>query len=253
MITWNKNARRQGALIVEIGAGDGRQAATTARLGYRVISIDASKSNLALGRSIYDQYNTNDTKPNANGFPTGTFTQIHSAVSNYNGTAKFFAMSGMGRLLDGDKGSVTNAENPKWSQQVQVPVNRLDDLVQERPWILKIDVEGHELAVLQGAKNLLALKPRIIILEFNPVMMDWSAHTDAVDVLLLLHDLGYELYDGQISEPRRKGFVAKYGSMNRPTDFRQLVDWFKQSKEFDWWGSWTDILAILPPTWPTTL
>ena len=50
--------------------------------------------------------------------------------------------AGMGRLLDGDKNSVTHEDNPKWGQKVEVPVNRLDDLVQEKPWILKIDVEG---------------------------------------------------------------------------------------------------------------
>ena len=106
---------------------------------------------------------------------------------------------------------------------------------------------GHEFSVLSGATELLRQKPPIIIVEFNPVMMEWSAGHDAYEVLLLLHKLGYILYDGQISEPAKKGFLSKYGSLNRPNDFRELVDWFKKSKEFDWWGSWTDILAILPP------
>ena len=54
------------------------------------------------------------------------------------------SMSGMGRLLDAeDKKAATNPDNPKWGHNTDtVPVNRLDDLVKEVPWILKIDVEG---------------------------------------------------------------------------------------------------------------
>ena len=75
---------------------------------------------------------------------------------------------------------------------------------------------------------------------------EWSAHSDAVEVLELLHGLGYDVYDSQISEPLRKGFVRRYGSFHRPTGFRENVEWLKLSRNFDWWGSWTDIVAILP-------
>eukprot|EP00667_Euglena_gracilis_P012080 EG_transcript_12371 len=239
--TWSKEARRNHSLIVEVGAGDGRQAATTAKLGYRVISVDANKNNLALGETIFKSVVQNGTID-------GNLTRIWSAVANYTGEAKFWSMSGMGRLLDSaDNKSMTHKDNPKWAGRAEtVPVNRLDDLVREVPWILKIDVEGHELGVMQGATRLLRQRPKIVIFEFNPVMMEWSAGSDPYVLLKLMHDLGYELYDGQISEPAKKGFVAKYGSMYRPTGFRALVDYFRRSKEFDWWGSWTDILAVLP-------
>ena len=92
MVTWQKKARASNTLIVEIGAGDGRQAATTARLGYRVISIDANRQNLALGQKIYQ--NMKDSNANSTD-KIGNVTQIWSAVSNYSGSAKFWAMSGL--------------------------------------------------------------------------------------------------------------------------------------------------------------
>ena len=43
-------------------------------------------------------------------------------------------------------------------------------------------------------------------------MMQWAQGDDAYDVLKLLHDAGYVLYDSAVSEPYKRGFMAKYGS-----------------------------------------
>jgi len=45
---------------------------------------------------------------------------------------------------------------------------RIDDLVSEKPYILKIDIEGHEPAAFKGAHRMLhALKPKHILMEYR--------------------------------------------------------------------------------------
>jgi FkbM family methyltransferase len=70
----------------------------------------------------------------------------------------------------------------------EVAVQRLDDLVGERPvGLLKIDVEGHEPAVLRGARDLLAAgRVRDVVFEDHEVYPD--ACTE------LLQACGYELF-----------------------------------------------------------
>eukprot|EP01012_Entosiphon_sulcatum_P008069 TRINITY_DN14252_c0_g1_i2.p2 TRINITY_DN14252_c0_g1~~TRINITY_DN14252_c0_g1_i2.p2 ORF type:complete len:158 (+),score=20.11 TRINITY_DN14252_c0_g1_i2:610-1083(+) len=112
----------------------------------------------------------------------------------------------MGRLLDStNTSSRTHPQNWKQSfrssQQFQVNVTLLDDLVQEVPFVLKIDVEGNELKVLQGAPKLLAARPPVIIIEFNPAMMEWSQGDSAVEVLLLLHNHGTQRHGAVFISP----------------------------------------------------
>jgi len=235
----NRAAQKDNALIVEVGVGDGRQAVATASLGFRVISIDGSRKSIGQGKNFLRD--AKDVK--------GNITWIISAVGDRKGEVSFWDFGrGVGRMLnDSDPEAATHKDNPKWkAHRVTVPLNKLDDLVDEVPYILKIDVEGHELAVLRGAAQMLARKPPIVILEFNPAMMEWSAHDDAYDLLELLDGYGYDLYDASISEPAKKGFASHYGTYHRPTEYRQLVDWLKLSKKWDWWGSWTDIVALSP-------
>jgi FkbM family methyltransferase len=239
-------ARAAGALVVEVGAGDGKQAVETAALGYTVLSIDGSRGAVGQGRNLQRA-----ATRAAGGALRGSLQWVHSAVGDRTGTATFLEHGGgIGRLLDaGDPAAVTHRDNPKWKgAKVTVPLNTLDDLLGNRtPYILKIDVEGHELNVLRGASGVLSRWPAIIILEFNPAMMRWSAGADAGDLLELLHSLGYDLYDAAISEPGHKGFLQRYrGAHHRPTGFRELVDWFNLSTRWDWWGAWTDIVALRP-------
>ena len=69
---------------------------------------------------------------------------------------------------------------------------RLDDLGLDRVDWLKIDVEGHEMAVLSGAQRLIARNPRIrLIVEFTPERGDF----DADEFLRLLEGFEFEGMD----------------------------------------------------------
>jgi FkbM family methyltransferase len=77
-----------------------------------------------------------------------------------------------------------------------VPVTTLDtaltDLTHTSRTVLKIDVEGHELAVLEGARRLLESHRPTIIIEINPTSAR-AARYSTDDLLGLLHRAGYEI------------------------------------------------------------
>jgi FkbM family methyltransferase len=73
-----------------------------------------------------------------------------------------------------------------------VEIRKLDDVVREsagfRPTMLRMDVEGAELMVLEGAQTVLEkYKPRLFI-EFHPFLVGWRAIRRALSGL---RDLGY--------------------------------------------------------------
>lgn len=100
---------------------------------------------------------------------------------------------------------------------VTVPVKTLDDVVDLEVDVLKIDVEGHEMAVLDGAPRLLSnAPPRLIVIE---VQGDLLVHAGVTPEALVarIESLGYRSVDGD-------GFLGR-GFVERPlpSDFFETV------------------------------
>lgn len=75
-------------------------------------------------------------------------------------------------------------------QTIKVPVKRLDDLRLDNVGLIKIDVEGHELAVLRGAVDTLRRNRSTIVVEAEE-----RHHANAVaDITTLLTGLDYQGY-----------------------------------------------------------
>jgi FkbM family methyltransferase len=75
-------------------------------------------------------------------------------------------------------------------QSIDVPVKRLDDLHLDDIGLIKIDVEGHELAVLRGAVDTITRNRPAILVEAEE-----RHHANAVgEVTALLTELGYSGY-----------------------------------------------------------
>ncbi len=73
---------------------------------------------------------------------------------------------------------------------IEVDVVRLDDVISEPVDILKIDVEGFESEVLQGAQQLIADNPGIdIVLELNPAALG-AAGSSVAEMLALVPGVG---------------------------------------------------------------
>ena len=113
------------------------------------------------------------------------------ALSNQLAEISFFQDT-----LTSATGCVAGKEKP-WIEQylkgsvneIRVKTNTLDSVTQEEktPSLIKIDVEGHEIEVLQGSSNTLTkARPLLIIESFPPKQST---------VLSLLHEFGYRSID----------------------------------------------------------
>ena len=102
---------------------------------------------------------------------------------------------------------VASAQDPGWAT-VSVPVVRLDDALDDRPFALgKLDVEGNELAALQGAEaHLRRADPPVWQVEILENQLE-QAGTTSEALRGLLHDHGFSLavYEPDRSEMRYLG------------------------------------------------
>ena len=114
-----------------------------------------------------------------------------SALSNKAGEASFFQdtlTSATGCVGGNDKPWIELYLNGS-SNEIRVKTKTLESVVIESrtPSLIKIDVEGHEVEVLQGGRNVLCeAKPLLIIESFPPKQST---------VLSLLNELGYRSMD----------------------------------------------------------
>jgi hypothetical protein len=83
------------------------------------------------------------------------------------------------------------------TERREVPVVRLDDAVLERglrgPYVLKVDVEGAELSVLDGAARILE-ETEVVLLEVRLFELLPGA-AQLHDVIPYMHERGFVAYD----------------------------------------------------------
>ena len=123
---------------------------------------------------------------------------------------------------------VTNNEDQPDAQRTVMV--RLDSFLEgQRVDLLKIDAEGYEIHILQGACELLEQHehaPRMICIEVHPSV--WSKHgVDGAMLLELLRRAGYEVYD---TDGRRVAAIGDYGEIfaYRAGEYRE---WFKHEAQ----------------------
>ncbi len=138
-------AVKPGDVVYDVGAHYGYYALLASALAGpsgKVLALEPSPSNLPYLRAHVELNRCTNV------------TVVETAISNYDGTARFENRTGSGRAHLSPKGLV------------EVPVTSLDALTQTQPLpdIMKIDVEGAEMEVLNGAKQLIARsKPAIFL------------------------------------------------------------------------------------------
>jgi FkbM family methyltransferase len=111
------------------------------------------------------------------------------AVSNRNGRTTLRApVIGWGRSTVEPQNTLAGLRDESAAvREIDVPMVRLDDMDLPDPAFIKIDVEGHELAVLEGAQALLARARPVLMME----MEDRHAPGTRAVILDLLAGLGY--------------------------------------------------------------
>lgn len=98
---------------------------------------------------------------------------------------------------------------------VEVNVSTLDEVLRGRePSMMKIDVEGYELPVLKGAKNLLKNKfLRIIILELNDSGLKYGYDNESIVSFLSNYGFVAQSYDVQSKTLTKKEYFSWTGNV----------------------------------------
>jgi FkbM family methyltransferase len=86
-------------------------------------------------------------------------------------------------------GHVHNAENHTVQRVC------LDDVIQDTINFVKLDVEGHEPAVIRGMLSIISKHKPIILSEINEYWLRTCSHSSAAEYVGLLTSLGYEVFD----------------------------------------------------------
>lgn len=162
-----------GATVVDVGANIGYNTVHAARRTGsrgRVVAVEPTPDNLeVLRRNLDDSGCTNVTvEPVAVGKAAGSRDLfVRGDVSAVN---SFFPESCYAHV----------------TRVLPVPVVRLDDLVDGKVDVVKIDVEGAELEVLEGMARLLAAPRIALIVEWHPLLQQMAGFApDALPQWLL--------------------------------------------------------------------
>ena len=177
------NDVHKGDVIADIGAYIGFYAVAfakrTGRAG-KVVAFEPDPSNFsALRENI--SLNKVETR----------IELVNLAVADKKGQIKF---SAEGNSIS----SVAPDNKPNAGKQIKVETVALDEYFENRKVdIIKIDVEGYELQVLRGAKNILQRRdsaPRAVFIEVHPYAWDNFGSTDK-EIVSLLTEAGYKIID----------------------------------------------------------
>jgi FkbM family methyltransferase len=169
---------RNNSLLVDVGAS----------LGQYTRAMCQAVRNSDLYAIEADPIRVEQLKRNCQEWGQGSTNKLavlHMALTDHTGEASFF-------VTNSDvSGSLTPHKTPcpvEW-EEITIPSSTLDQLFPERcPDFIKIDVEGAELAVLRGAKRILAQNDTIFLIELH----DWPSGSHRADeVRRLMRSAGY--------------------------------------------------------------
>jgi FkbM family methyltransferase len=109
------------------------------------------------------------------------------ALSDRSGEGELFVPTG-GRGTEGVSSLVAPAAGGPERKRIQVPLGRLDDFAFTSVGFVKIDVEGHELQVLAGARKTISEQMPTVLVE-----IEQRFHREPIsDVFEAVTSLGYE-------------------------------------------------------------
>lgn len=170
---------QDGMQVVDIGANIGLYTLLFAKLVGNAGRVFAFEPEPSLFSALCDNCATNNV---LNVFP------FQIAAGDSNGRAKFqrsIFNSGDNRL----------GETKIDGKPIEVEVARLDDLLPVRNvQFIKLDVQGHELAALNGMQEVIASSPDVrVFFEFSPGGLQ-AANTPPETLLNFFRERGFQLY-----------------------------------------------------------
>jgi FkbM family methyltransferase len=139
----------EDAVTVDVGANCGLYTRQLARLSRQVHAFEPSRQMARLLRRT-----------------SASNVSVHEiALSDHDGDAELFIPQGDNGLVHGLASLEPRTESSTELVSTQVPTARLDAVVHQDVAFVKIDVEGHELNVLNGAVELLERSQPVFLVE----------------------------------------------------------------------------------------
>ena len=178
-------------LIIDVGAFDGSDSIQYAKSGHRVLSFEPSPSKISRIVSNFVREGV-----------TNQVQLYEVALGNQDTIRKFQVSDAIDptemKFMGPHHGSAQDSFAVPWTKNVRtvnVRVRRLDDVLDElgerNVLMLKIDAQGFDFEVLQGADRLISEhRARIVTFEFAPGLMPRKLET-ANSLLRFLHQRGY--------------------------------------------------------------
>ena len=174
-----------GATVFDIGAHIGDRTGSFLRLGARVVAVDPQPLPFRALRLLYGQCPRATLLDVAVGATEGqTDLLLNTSNPTVATLAEDFVAAAAG---------APGWEGQTWDKRVQVPVTTLDALVDRygEPAFVKIDVEGHEAAVLYG------LSTALPCLSFEMTTIQRAAAIACIDRLSALAPYRFNLSIGE--------------------------------------------------------
>ena len=221
--------------IVEVGAHDGTEARLAVNSGYQVVSFEPNPT-------LFEKLH------NYTGAAKSSVVFHNMACSDTDGHMQFCIIKGAGST---SSHLMTPKDRHRCGGRLQsVPVTTLNTFFPHLPdiYVLKVDTEGFDGLVLQGASKLLSgRKVQTIILEFNPKTMIMRTGVDPVGLLGWLDCLGFALHPltvHTVGHRQRLPFYKKVARDSIAAGAQAYVRTLVRYGQRHAIGIWTDILAI---------
>eukprot|EP01012_Entosiphon_sulcatum_P066797 TRINITY_DN96191_c0_g1_i1.p1 TRINITY_DN96191_c0_g1~~TRINITY_DN96191_c0_g1_i1.p1 ORF type:complete len:403 (-),score=57.93 TRINITY_DN96191_c0_g1_i1:70-1245(-) len=193
-------------VVVECGTSGGNEAAELSHHA-RVYAFEANPANVAHINDVLKK----EAVP-------GKVNFRHAACGNVSGTIDLY-------IPHGNTGSqVASLASQAWwsgsTRKVTVPIVRLSDVIHEHVTMLKIDVQGAEPDVIDGAIDLIRnYGVDVIHMEWQPYLQVKN-NRDPVAFLKMVYDLGYHCFEcrylRKVQSPNRDFWNFTYNNFITP-------------------------------------
>jgi FkbM family methyltransferase len=187
-----KNARGTRSLVVDIGLDAGEEFFHAVNAGFEVVGFEANPGSFQKLASKCKAIPMCQVIDNIDQVKLplqrehGTSYLIQGAVGKERGTVDFFP--------NGPTGTSSIPKHIPTEKIIQIPVISLDEVIQEDVYILKIDTQGFDYFVLQGARNLFqSFTVRQVITEMDALLLGRN-NVKPVDHMSQLHEYGMQCF-----------------------------------------------------------
>jgi FkbM family methyltransferase len=198
VLRWIAEALHPGDVFFDVGAHQGWMSMIAARQTGRTGKVVAFEPSASLVEFLSYHKRMNRLSQ---------LDIVPKAVSNTDGTGIPFFLVGNGNSFMNSLFGTNPPLPPQGKSLIEIETITLDTFSRQSgliPQLIKVDTEGAELWVCEGAKHLLATHHPALILATHPLWLPQGQKIE--DLFKLLNDFGYRIVDSNIYKYRGADF-----------------------------------------------